>query len=332
MINQIKTSISEEYQNLSFDLFNWDDVIENSSNVPVFYLKSSVDYYESYFEGQNLSFVLKESDKPIGIMPLFIYKDKEEWVLSTNGEGVIGPLFTNSLPKKLKKRLERQIVDIVLLLAEKLKIKKINFLECSPVVSGWHLLWLERSSRDFLTYQLAIDLNQTIEEIRLDFRKSYKPLVNKALREWKVDVCRSDDEKIFEEFKLLHIKEAGRQTRSDESWNIQRNQIMNNEAFLVTVRDEKDLIGGGFFTHTKDIGMYSVAAYNRNLFDKPIGHAVQMIAIERLKEIGCSSYQLGQKSTHLSSSNVTDKELSISHFKEGFAGYVYAQPHLEVKI
>ena len=332
MINQIKTIISEEYQNLSFDLFNWDEVIKNSSNVTVFYLKSSVDYYESYFEGQNLSFVMRENDKPIGIMPLFVYKNKEDWVLSANAEGVIGPLFINSLPKKLKKRLERQIVDIVLLLAEKLKIKKVNFLECSSVVSRWHLLWLERSSRDFLTYQLAIDLNQTIEDIRLDFRKSYKPLVNKALRAWKVDVCSSGDETIFEEFKLLHLEEAGRQTRSDESWDIQRNQIVNNEAFLVTVRDEKDLVGGGFFTHTRDIGMYSVGAYKRNLFDKPIGHAVQMTAIEKLKEIGCTSYQLGQKSTYLSDPNLTDKELSISYFKEGFAGYVYAQPHLEVNI
>ena len=88
----------------------------------------------------------------------------------------------------------------------------------------------------------------------------------------------------------MHLEEAGRQTRSDESWDIQRNQILNDEAFLVTVRDEKDLVGGGFFTHTRDIGMYSVGAYKRNLFDKPIGHAVQMTAIEKLKEIGCSSY------------------------------------------
>ena len=57
-----------------------------------------------------------------------------------------------------------------------------------------------------------------------------------------------------------------------------------------------------------------------------------MTAIEKLKEIGCTSYQLGQKSTHLSSPNLTDKELSISYFKEGFAGHVYAQPHLEVNI
>ena len=70
MINQIKTIISEEYPNFSFDLLNWEEVIEHSSNVTVFYLKSSVEYYASYFEGNNLSFLIKENNKPIGVMPL----------------------------------------------------------------------------------------------------------------------------------------------------------------------------------------------------------------------------------------------------------------------
>ena len=52
MINQIKTIISEEYPNFSFDLLNWEEVIEHSSNVSVYYLKSTVEYYASYFEGK----------------------------------------------------------------------------------------------------------------------------------------------------------------------------------------------------------------------------------------------------------------------------------------
>ena len=144
--------------------------------------------------------------------------------------------------------------------------------------------------------------------------------------------CDSDNDQIFEEFRLLHLEVAGKQTRSRESWSIQKEQIKNKEAFLVTVRDKKVLIGAGFFNYTKDMGMYSVGAYKRELFDRPIGHAVQMMAIEKLKDLGCTTYNLGQKATILDSSTSTDKEMSISHFKEGFAGYVYAQPHLEVTI
>ena len=72
--------------------------------------------------------------------------------------------------------------------------------------------------------------------------------------------------------------------------------------------------------------------YKRDLFDKPIGHAVQMIAIKQLKDLGCKTYLLGEKAVALSSNVSSKKEASISHFKEGFAGYVFAQPHLEISL
>ena len=191
---------------------------------------------------------------------------------------------------------------------------------------------MERADKDFITYQLAIDLQQSIESIKLDFRKSYKPLVNKGLKDWDVRVCEENVDEVFEEFKDLHFEAAGKQTRSKESWSIQRQQIENKEAFLVSVRDGNTLIGAGFFNFSRDMGTYSVGAYKRDLFDKPIGHAVQMIAIKKLKDLGCKTYILGQKAVALSSSVSSKNEASISHFKEGFAGYVFSQPHLEISL
>ena len=71
------------------------------------------------------------------------------------------------------------------------------------------------------------------------------------------------------------------------------------EAFLVTIRDDGLLIGAGLFNYSKHNGIYSVGAYKRELFDRPIGHAVQMMAIEKLKEIGCRTYHLGQKAVDM---------------------------------
>ena len=51
-----------------------------------------------------------------------------------------------------------------------------------------------------------------------------------------------------------------------------------------------------------------------------------------LKELGCKVYHLGQKAVLLNPTPPTKKEISISHFKEGFAGFTYAQPHLEVHL
>ncbi len=329
MIEEIKNSISKDFSNLSFDLKNWKEILKDSSEVSVFHLESSIEYYAAYYEGINISFLLHENNTPLALLPLFAYKEENQWIISTNGEGIIGPLFVQDTPKKLRKRLEKQIIEILYIIFNKLKIEKVRFFEPNLILSSWYLLWLEKNYKDFLKYQLAIDLRKSIEDIRLGFRKSYKPLVNKALREWQIRVCDKDNDQIFEEFRLLHLEVAGKETRNRESWAIQKKQIKNKEAFLVTVRDEEELIGAGFFNYTRDIGMYSVAAYKRELFDRPIGHAVQMIAIEKLKELGCKTYYLGQKAT---SGISTDKEISISHFKEGFASHIVAQPNLEVTI
>jgi FemAB family protein len=332
MIKDIKTVLSRDFQNLSFDLSSWNSVLSASSYASVFHQVSNVDYYSAYFQGENISFILIEDHKPIAIFPIFAYQDNNEWKISSNSLGLISPLFIRDIPKKSRKRLEKQCIEIILLISRKLELRKILLFEHSHFLSTWFLQWLEKADKDFITYQLAIDLQQSIESIKLDFRKSYKPLVNKALKEWDVRVCEENVDEVFEEFKDLHFEAAGKQTRSKESWSIQRKQIENNEAFLVSVRDGNLLIGAGFFNFSRDIGTYSVGAYKRDLFDKPIGHAVQIIAIKKLKDLGCKTYILGQKAVAISSGTSSQKEASISHFKEGFAGYVFAQPHLEISL
>ena len=332
MIEELKNVLSRDFENLSFDLTDWNTVLSDSSYASVYHQVSNVDYYSAYFQGENISFVLIEDQKPIAIFPIFAYQDNNEWKLSSNSLGVISPLFIRDIPKKSRKRLEKQFIEIILIISKKLKLRKIALFEHSHFLSNWFLLWLERADRDFITYQLAIDLRQSVESIKLDFRKSYKPLVNKALKEWDVKVCEENVDEVFEEFKDLHFEAAGKQTRSKESWSIQRKQIENNEAFLVSVRDGNLLIGAGFFNFSRDMGAYSVGAYKRDLFDKPIGHAVQIVAIKKLKDLGCKTYILGQKAVAISSSALSQKEASISHFKEGFAGYVFAQPHLEISL
>tara|TARA_B100001057_G_scaffold501248_1_gene622469 strand:- start:3587 stop:4600 length:1014 start_codon:yes stop_codon:yes gene_type:complete len=330
IVEDLKDNILKDHSNVCFDLLGWDEILGGALDVTVYHLISTVKYYVSYHEGHEISFLIKENNKPIAAFPCFVHKIEDEWIISSNGSGLIGPLFNGNTPKKLRKRIEKQLIDIIQTIAVRLDIRKVNIFETNSKLSNWYLTWLDKANRDYLTYQMAVDLRKEIEEIRLDFRKSYKPLVNKAFKEWKVQVCDTDDEKVFEEFRLLHLDAAGKQTRSIESWNIQRNQLRDKQAFLVTVRDEDSLIGAGFFNYSRDEGMYSVGAYKRELFDKPIGHAVQMLAIEKLKELGCLRYNLGQKTTALDETYFSEKENSISHFKEGFSGYIYTRPHLEV--
>ena len=42
MIEEIKDSISKDFNNLSFALENWNEVLKDSSDVSVFHLESSI--------------------------------------------------------------------------------------------------------------------------------------------------------------------------------------------------------------------------------------------------------------------------------------------------
>ena len=91
--------------------------MKDSLEVSVFHLQSSIDYYAAFHEGINISFLLHESNTPLVIFPLFAYKENNQWILSSNGEGIIGPLFIQDTPKKLQRRLEKQIAAIIYIIA-----------------------------------------------------------------------------------------------------------------------------------------------------------------------------------------------------------------------
>ena len=321
------------------DINAWQSVLEKHGTSPsVFHLFNTVEYYVAYFSKNksiNLSFIIYNNKEPVGAMPLMVHQNEHnEWVLSSNGVEIIEPVFIPTIARKVKKRLESQLAEMVYALSSKLEIGCCQFTNMEyGHLSGWYLMWAEKACEVFSTHHLLVDLSLPLEEIRLKFRKSFKPLINKNLREWKVEVHESLSEEIFDRFKQLHKEVAGRSTRPIESWNEQRKQIDSLESFLVTVSDTQgEMVGAGLFVYSSYQSLYCVGAYKRELFDKPIGHAVQMKAIETLKKNGTLWYEIGQKHLETDKTPPTEKELSISHFKQGFSTHVIARQHLVVTI
>lgn len=85
---------------------------------------------------------------------------------------------------------------------------------------------------------------------------------------------------VFAAFKNLYFKAAGRLTRCNESWAIQEKAIINGSAFLVTNTISSVLQSTSFFWLSPRNCYYAVSASNRDLFSKPLGHAVIDTAID----------------------------------------------------
>jgi len=134
---------------------------------------------------------------------------------------------------------------------------------------------------------------------------------------------------VWDEFRLLHLAVAGRATRSLQSWDAQLQAIAAQAAFLVYLRDpDGRMVGGGLFHISRDEGLYAVAAYDRALFDKPLGHVVQYQAILEMKNRHLRWYKLGSRVFPVDEPPPSAKELSIAEFKQGFASHVF--PRIEL--
>ena len=337
MQEKLHEIINKHFPHSNTDIKEWQKVLENCDSIPSCnYLLSMVDYYVAYNKDNssiNLSIVLYQDKEAIGIMPLIAHQNqKKEWILSSNGIEIVEPIFKQTVARRVKKRFENELKDLIYSLARQLKIKQCQFVNTDFFgLSGWYFMWAEKAKEVFSTHHILVDLSLSLQDIHLKFRKSFKPFINKGLREWRVEVHEKVTDELFEEFRLLHMSVAGRSTRPIESWNKQKEQIDSMESFIVKVTGEDDvMVGACLFTYSRDSGFYSVGVYERELSDQPLGHVVQMKAIETFKKNGVKWYEIGLKRLKIDKKTPTDKELALTHFKQGFATNFAARQHLTV--
>jgi FemAB family protein len=311
----------------------WDETLSRLDFIPVAYSQAELDYQLAYIQGgglecQDISLILYQDNRPCGIWPLYF--------ALCNGQGEFGggqfmlpPLFIGGVVDRTKKSLIKKCLDFAVMICKELHIDKWRSAESyvgDIGLSDWHEQSLRRGASVSLRHELFVDLELDIANIKAKFRKSYKSLIAEGMRVWKVDVLKdAANPELWESFRMLHQKVAGRVTRSIETWDLQYQAIAGGDAFLVHLHNvEGELVGGGYFAITRDQGVYNVAAYDRTLFAQPLGHVVQYRAIEEMKARGLLWYKIGLRS-YKQDKGVTEKEVAISEFKQGFSTHLFPQ-------
>ena len=311
----------------------WENVFNHLPYKPVAYSNASLDYQFAYQLGhggnwQDLSSIIYWDNKPVALWPLSISEKERQAKLTSQGLPVLAPLFVADSPIISRKRIIKVCIDLANEIAVAHKISEWESGESytnSIGLSEWHIQSMAKGSVCNLTHELYVDLRIDIGEIKRKFRRRYKSLIVSGSKFWSVGVLdfRQDD-MIWQEFRDLHYKVSGRITRSDETWLMQHQDIACQRAFLVWLRNNTgEMVGGGLFNFTGDEGVYAVGAYDRDLFDKPLGHVVQYRAIEELKKRNISWYKIGLRPYLSDNPKPTDKEISIGEFKQGFASHFF---------
>jgi len=174
-----------------------------------------------------------------------------------------------------------------------------------------------------LHFTQVIDLSGSEEELRARVRKSYKSLINWGEKNLSLTLRDQNSARVedMEAFRLLHIEVAGLETRTPQTWKIQMKMIQENEAFLVLGYWDNALVTAAIFIHSPRYCYYGASASKRELFEKPLTHAVIWKAILHAKEIGCRWFEVGEQLFPAqTNSELSPKEQKISAFKKGFGG------------
>jgi hypothetical protein len=162
---------------------------------------------------------------------------------------------------------------------------------------------------------LNINLNNTLDIIFSNFRKSYKSLIRKESSDIKMSIVYNEDcSKDWKEFRKLHISLAGKVTRTNETWNIQKENILNGKGLFIYFKKNEKLISGAFFDLTdKDI-KYSVSLTHNDYFKYNCNHKIIYQAIKFGHKKKFANIYLGI----LRQGENNERLKNIFFFKKGF--------------
>lgn len=336
-----------ECKPLSGDPENWYKCLaamDRRDYVPLQYKPGFLKYQETYFrdvyEGfRDISMVLYRGGKPVGIWPVCVYRKDGKTVFCTAESALLGPLF----PFLPKAEGQRSVIEHCLEVL--LDAPDAGELLCAETVterggSQWIRKLMEHGGvAQGPKWEVFTDLDLSQEEIQSRIRRTNKYSVARGQDEYDIelyDETSPDLEERFEEFHRMHSEVAGRETRSQATWDAQLDIIRESSAekgrsFLVFIRDKesKQLAGSALFDTNPQTGIYCVAAYDRSRFSKPVGHIVQAVAMERMREKGVRWYEIGERN-YPADPGAYDKLVDIGHYKEGFATHFW--PKVFVKI
>tara|TARA_Y100001968_G_C19431218_1_gene757111 strand:- start:143 stop:1159 length:1017 start_codon:yes stop_codon:yes gene_type:complete len=326
--NSDRAKFNEAYHNL----------VSNYKYFSSLYSPMNLSYYRqiSLDNGWNIndkSFIIFFEGKPFfGFLGALLTKNNESKISAFELPAVF--LESRIISRGQKKIIQAKVRNII----DEAKFSKSSFTDYlykGNMSTATESLLQYDHCRYNLLFSRYIDLTISEKEIWSSIRKSYCSLINNGSRDLTLKIYSSDNISwnVIEEFRRLHIKVSGRETRTLASWENQFKSIKAGETFCVSGYLESELVTAGLFTYYSGHCYYGVSASRRDMFDRPLFHALLWKAIQHAKAIGLNTFETGidyPSDNFLVSKNISNKEKSIASFKRGYGGKI--QPRISFEL
>lgn len=308
----------------------WTTVVEKSRMAWYRHTYALAEFHRSVAKEKGvkeLSFFIYDGEKPIGLAPLMmISKPNGVQEVSYNSSPTPWPCLITEDPNEradLQKFCFDQIMDVCTQNAADYICLGLNAPQYSR---GEH----EQSFSQLIERYNFLDASFTSHLIQVDdktisgIRSSYKRNIKKYAKEYDTQVYSGDTvtdgiEQIYFE---LHVKDAGGQFRSRESYTRMADLARKNEAAFILAfkKDSKKIVG------VLVVAIHKNAAYDSSVSIDPdyqydyISHILKAAAIQLMQDRGIKDYELGRAYALPSLAYIpSEKEKNISFFKDGFS-------------
>ena len=182
---------------------------------------------------------------------------------------------------------------------------------------------LERiGMRGELSFTHVVDLRLTAVELRTMLRDRYKATINKGLGYFKLMVidATSYEYRIIHHLHQCHMVASGRDVYPESFWSAIGEIMEKGAAYLVLAKDKEDVRGASLFVTAANKVYYCIGAYDRSLNKTGLSHASIWFALLEAKRRGYRFFETGRNDFASLSPAVSEKEMTIGHFKRGFGG------------
>jgi hypothetical protein len=274
---------------------------------------------------QDFSFIILKNDQPLFLMLASKLNDGKIPTVSWYGYPVV-TIEKNQLTKKEKTFILNFLKSEISSDYDSCNFT-LNYLDllAKNQLSLMTEYLIKNNFKKYIIFTQMIDLKATESELAAGLRKSYKGEIKWGRNNLSIDTITADNlaTDSIELFRNLHISAAGRETRPIATWETMQEMVVKREAFCIFGYYLKQLVSAAFFSLSETVCIYGVAASNRDMWDKPLGHALIWEAMIFAKKQGCEWFEMGEikiAPNIVESDKQQEKELNISKFKAGFGG------------
>ncbi|MBM09929.1 MAG: hypothetical protein CMF69_10220 [Magnetovibrio sp.] len=177
-----------------------------------------------------------------------------------------------------------------------------------------------------------IDLTLESKSIRTNLRSSFRSLINWGERNIRTIYINAEnpDRSRFEEYPSLHAKVSGRTVYDNQYWEVLWNEVTSGRGELsIGYLEDGTVATGTVVIDANKTAYYTSGAYDRELFDKPLGHFAVYNSILRASARSMKIYDLGEI---FPKGSATEKQVKIGFFKKGFTSTFFLRTVWEINL